>query len=190
MSTGTSLPGTVTGINEQVTDSGPSRTEYKERSERKRLTKADIVNGTKQTREHYVKEWGGYITIRSMSEGEWQHIRQLSLRGIYDATETDPETGKRYTIPKTDYAEQARGSFEADRIMVAYGMSVDGEHWTPDEVSQFSPASVVETIALEVMKLSGLRVPNRKSRAATDTEYQEDEGSSLESEVDTFPENA
>lgn len=181
-------PATIAGVRQNEIPPVKSKVEY--RGERKRLTKAEIVKGTGYTRDHYVKQWDGYVTIRPLSEAEWQDIRQLTMRGIRQTSVIDPETGRESGDMQVDYTEQMHGAVEADRLTVAYGLSVGDEDWNVDEVANLRPASVVEQIAQEVLKLSGIRIPRQRRRAHDADDDAEREQEALEAEVDTFPEDS
>jgi hypothetical protein len=157
-------------------------------SNRRRLTKADIIGGTALTRDHYVKHWDSYVTIRPLSEGEWQRVKQLTLRGMREVVSRDPETGKQVATTEVDYAEQNAGAAEAERVAVASGVLIDGERLTVDEVAELRPATVVEELAREIYLLSGIKLP---SRAKSSDEDDEDESEvDITEDVDAFPEDA
>lgn len=128
------------------------------------LTKNQILEGTKYVEEFPVKELGGAVKIRALSDGELtkieaRHLRNLSAAGIPSGAlgslgVIDEDEKQEITL------EQSVAIVEStkERIwsIVALAMSIDGQEWTVEEVSMLNE-ELTNAIAARAEVISGGR---------------------------------
>ena len=123
------------------------------------LTKADLLRGTDPVEVEI--DGIGLVTIRALTDGEYQQCQNILLRGI--SAVTDVEKIKKIQAQglagldiKFDIAALVHGEFEANVQAVVFGLSSGKDRYTPDEVRRISPPGAVGKIATEIYKLSGV----------------------------------
>jgi len=129
----------------------------------KRLTKADILQGKDAVHEIEVAEWGGSVSVRPLTEGEYAQVEALKgscakLGGgaVYDEEGNVDrlKTAENMSV-EMDMQQYVQKEFEGNVMAVAFAMSIE-EEWTAEEVKRLKPPGVVAKIAYEVYSLSGV----------------------------------
>lgn len=95
-------------------------------------------------------DFDGKVEVRALTDGEKGEVDEAMVAGQV----VRGRPGERPTETETSVQKSARGQITARRIAVAYGLSVDGERWRPDDVAKLPP-SVVERLHAAVMELTG-----------------------------------
>ena len=128
---------------------------------RRRLTRADLLAGTKRVEYVYFEELDGEIPLRPLTDGEFSRVEAIKASGGMTMT-AKPQAvkGNRATVDASsmeinvDMEKLAEKGFEADCQAVAYSMA-DGAAWTVADVRQLSPPGIVAKIAAKVYEISG-----------------------------------
>lgn len=122
------------------------------------LTKAQLLAGSKYTEEIEIKELGGKVKIRALSDGEMsqiesQHMIDMGSLGIdYQGLQSMKYTPEIMTIDRA--AKVAQLAKERAWKIVALALSVPGgEEWTPEEASGLHE-STVDLILTKAEELS------------------------------------
>ncbi|MFA5557938.1 MAG: hypothetical protein WDA59_00555 [Methanofastidiosum sp.] len=130
--------------------------------ENKISIKEQVLKGKNYTKKIFIKEFGGEIEIRPLTEEEWTVI---SARAI-SATKIDftPKMNKNGEIDKEKTIETIKYNFDLELLQKAdfekniltckYGIVEEG--LTEQELRQISPPGVIEKIANEIYKISGV----------------------------------
>ena len=116
------------------------------------LTKDQILQGSKYTEEFAVEKLGGAVKIRALTDGEItkidaKHLKTLSQAGI------GPKDLGGIDITLEQSAVTAESTKELVWSIVALAMSVDGQEWTPEEISELDE-DLIEAIAARVEEIS------------------------------------
>ena len=131
------------------------------------LTKAELLQGKTARRTVPIKALDGEVVIRPLTDGEFHDIQQKFVQAVsmkLDISPEDMETELGPDTPKLasklnteiDVAEFAQADYDSSLMAAAWGLSVDGEEWSMEEVAQLAPGAA-EQIADEVYDLSGAR---------------------------------
>ncbi len=130
----------------------------------KRLTKADLLAGTKRRENITLDGYEGEINVRPLSDGEIAEVRAIALDGLSDsAIKALPALSKRVKsgaeigeigLTASDLAQAQKNDTRANYYAAAKAMSVDGEKWTEDEIATL-PTGIPEKIAKAVFAISG-----------------------------------
>ncbi len=133
------------------------------------LTKSELLAGKAAVRTVPIKALeGGEVTIRPLTDGEFHDIQQLFVEAVSMKLDIAPEEMKGGELAADqaklasrvnttiDVGQFARADYESSLMAAAWGLSVNGEEWTQEEVMQLPPGSA-EQIADEVYDLSGSR---------------------------------
>lgn len=150
-----------------------------------RLTKADILKGSSQVKTKYFDKLGGEVSVRPLTEGEWSEIEAMRGSGakITGSPKFDKNGNFDIRSMQRDLQVEINSKdiqvleFEAKAKAVAWGLSVNGEEWTPDEVRQLRPVGIVGEIAEFIFEISG--VTNEASEGARS--FRQDDGGSEDS---------
>ena len=113
--------------------------------------KSAIIKGTAHTDTLWVPELDREVTVRPLSDAEAGEAKAAALAG----QKVRGPVGGRPTDYEADVKTSTEGQAEARRIKVAYGLSVNGDKWTPKEIGRYLPAGAVRRIAAKVDELSG-----------------------------------
>jgi len=126
----------------------------------KKLTKADILQGTNKVEQVYIEKLGGTIPLRPLTDGEFAQIDAMKTAGL--KIKGKPQTEGKKQGKKSDLEAQEmeidieamqKNDFEADCLAVSFAIA-DDEKWTVEEVKQM-PAGSAKEIAKAVYQLSG-----------------------------------
>jgi hypothetical protein len=127
-----------------------------------RLTKEQVLQGTqrRETVEVDLDGVGASIVVRPITEGEAAQVRACALRGLSDkAISLLPQMASGKTtiegMSAADLEAAQRNESEGNILAAAFGMSCDGQTWTPEDVRQM-PVGVPERIAAVVLRISGM----------------------------------
>ncbi len=131
------------------------------------LTKAELLQGKTARRTVPIDALDGEVTIRPLTDGEFHQIQQKFVQAVtmkLDISPEDLETELGPDTPKLasklnteiDVAEFAQADYDSSLLAAAYGLTVDDDVWSPEEVEQLPPGAA-EQIADEVYDLSGSR---------------------------------
>ena len=132
-------------------------------TEMRKLTRADLLQGTRATKNIPLEELGGFITIRPLTDGEWAKVQQMKAAGGMQiqakpkagTTGTKLELDRESLVMNINPEDMTRQNYEADCQAVAYAI-VDDKPWSVSEVRQLSPPGIVARLAQEVYALSGV----------------------------------
>lgn len=147
------------------------------------VTKADIKNGIKATKEFTFEKLGGELKIRELRDGERHDIETLAKNGGLKQLKGTVEAGKRankgdnqkndigYEIDPT---KSANSRYDADVKAVYFALDHpdNPDRWTESDIKGW-PAGAVEEVALKVYEISGMEDPNETRKEAE--EFREDE---------------
>ena len=132
------------------------------------LSKAELLKGKAAVRTVPIATLEGEVAIRSLTDGEFHDIQQLFVEAVSMKLDIKPEEMKGGELAADeeklasrvnttiDVGQFARADYESSLMAAAFGLSVNGEEWTQEEVMQLPPGSA-ELIADEVYDLSGAR---------------------------------
>ncbi len=134
------------------------------------LTKDQILQGSKYTEEFAVEKLGGAVKIRALTDGELtkieaRHLKNLSAAGITSDDLGHMGASKKLTLEQS--ASTAESAKERTWSIVALAMSVDGQEWTAEDVSQLGE-ELTEAIAARVEDISRGRRGQAESFRADD----------------------
>lgn len=128
------------------------------------LSKADLLNGKDSIKEFEFPELGGSISLRPLTDGEFQEVQAVKVSGgklegapVVKNGEIDPVATQKAIRVQMDLGETQKKEFEGDCLAVAYSLSHSGETWTPDEVRNLKPIGIVTRIAEKVYEISGIK---------------------------------
>ena len=130
--------------------------------ENKISIKERILKGKNFIKKIMVKELGGEIEIKPLTEEQWTEI---SARGVKAAKteftpilnskgEVDKEKTKETVKLSFDLETLRRGDFEKDILACKYGIIEEG--LTEEELRKLSPPGIIEKIANEIYRVSGI----------------------------------
>ncbi len=147
----------------------------------RKLTKEDLIRGVKKVEDVVFEELGGSITLRPLSDGEYQHAQIIVLNAMKAggslkelqkaASEAKKKGGKSAANPfesmnvQMDMGTITEAEFDQSVYIVSCGM-IDPK-LTIDEVRDMQPIGIVRTVAKKILELSGV-------------------GSELEDQIETF----
>ncbi len=131
------------------------------------LTKAELLQGKTARRTVPIKALEGEVVIRPLTDGEFHQIQQKFVQAVSMEldispedleTELGPDTPKLASKLETkiNVADFAQADYDSSLMAAAWGLSVDEEKWSTEEVAQLAPGAA-EEIADEVYDLSGAR---------------------------------
>lgn len=134
-------------------------------TERKAVTKAEILSGKDYEEKVYIEELKGEITIRPLSERQYAQVQQIKSTATklvggakYDEEgNVDQKRSTEEMKVEVDIGLSQKLDLEANATAVAYSMTTgDNESWTVDEVLNLRPIGIVKKIAQLVYSLSGV----------------------------------
>jgi len=128
-----------------------------------KITREALILGRNNVQDVYIPELDGTLTLRPLTDGEWAQVQNIQRRGM--RLRTDPVEGGQQARGKNkqsapavriefDLEEFSRAEYEADVLIVRYGVVVDPP--LTDEDVRNMKAGVPAAIAREVLKLSGV----------------------------------
>jgi hypothetical protein len=137
--------------------------------ENKISIKERILKGKEYTKKILIKELGGEIEIRPLTEEQWAIISARAMKSA--KTEFTPVFNKKGEVDKEktkdtikfnlDLELLQKGDFEKNILTCTYGIVEEG--LTEQELRQISPPGVIEKIAEEIFKISGIGEEQLKS---------------------------
>lgn len=128
----------------------------------KRLTKAEILAGRDFIHYERVKELGGEIGFRPLTDGQYAQVEAIRAQGTtlrgkpsFDQKgDIDYQDAMGNMEMVIDAAKTTELDVQADATAVAYSLSGGGETWTVDEILGLSPPGLVKILAGIVYKIS------------------------------------
>ena len=137
--------------------------------ENKISIKERVLKGKEYTKKIMIKELGGEIEIRPLTEEQWATIGARAMKSA--KTEFTPVFDKRGEVDKEktkdtikfnlDIELLQKGDFEKNILTCMYGIVEEG--LTEQELRQVSPPGIIEKIANEIYKISGIGEEQLKS---------------------------
>lgn len=173
------------------------------------LSKHEILQGNRARRSVPIEALGGEVKIRPLTDGEFHAIQMVFVEAVRTQFNFDDGDFSKGQLTENDIASKFNAQFnirefaEADHstdvMASAYGLSVDDEVWTTEEVEQLPPGAV-KLIANEVFDLSGARPEQeamlrsfREDKLSGGSSIFTDGGSSISTDsngLDTGPEDS
>ena len=120
-------------------------------AEVKRLTKADLLQGKDAVEYIYFEDLGGEIPLKPLTDGQWSQIRTIKFSGLT----AKGKPGTKNPDIEYDMSKIRENAHEAAALAVSYSIA-DGATWTVNEVKNLRPAGIVEKIAAEVFRITGV----------------------------------
>jgi len=137
--------------------------------ENKISIKERILKGKEYVKKISIKELGGEIEIRPLTEEQWAAINARAMKSA--KTEFTPILDKKGEVDKEktkdtikfnlDLELLQKGDFEKNILTCTYGIVEEG--LTEQELMQISPPGIIEKIANEIFKISGIGEEQLKS---------------------------
>ena len=128
-----------------------------------------ILKGKDFVKKINIKELGGDIQIRPLTEGEWTEISSRSVKSA--KTEFTPIFNKEGVIDREKTKESIKfnfdvetlqkGDFEKNILTCKYGIKEEG--LTEEDLRQLSPPGIIKKIADEIYKISGIEEEELKA---------------------------
>lgn len=135
------------------------------------LTKADLLKTARQPEEVEIEGREGKFLLRPVTDGEYQHARNIVMKGITASADLDKVTNTLKTAKKKGSdkgAELLKGmqisfdigsftdsEFESKVYLVSRALSVN-EQWSTDEVKALTPVGIVEKLCEKVYEISNI----------------------------------
>lgn len=131
------------------------------------LTKEEILKGREVVREVEIEDLG-IVKIRPLTLGERSQVEALQFAGIKASQRSRGMTGGRKIkdVPGGNEESQEMtmdmdrfmsNKFKSEAMTVAFGLSCDGNKYSPDEIMKSKlSASAFQSLLQEIQKLSGL----------------------------------
>lgn len=142
------------------------------------LTRSDIINGTFERKEVMIELLGQEISLRPLTDGEFNAIEAIKKDIGKVKTLVKVEKGKEDNIDIEEAAQKAEAEqkekemeleldlrkteeqkYYADCLAAAYGLSNDREKFHPSDIKNMRPVGVVHEIAEAVIRISKLEDP-------------------------------
>lgn len=129
------------------------------KEERMLLTKDIILKGKDRKVKIYIKELGGEIEIRPLTEEAWAEIQSASFAksemissAVFDkeGNVDRKETAKNVQM-KLNMEQLSKSNFVQNVLALKYGLV---EEWTEEEIKSISPPGTIARIAKEIYKIS------------------------------------
>jgi len=128
-----------------------------------------ILKGKDYVKKINIKELGGEIQIRPLTEGEWTEISSRAVKSakteftpIFNkAGEVDREKTKESVKFNFDVETLQKADFEKNILTCKYGIKEEG--LTEEDLRQLSPPGIIEKIANEIFKISGIQEEELKA---------------------------
>lgn len=117
----------------------------------KKIAKADVLATAEKVEEEYIEELDLIVPMRRLNDVESTDVQTSQSAGV----EVSRDAEGNVKDMQIDIATQVAGERFGRREAVATAMSVDGEEYTIEEVSQFPPNYITE-ISNRVFELSGM----------------------------------
>lgn len=123
------------------------------------LTKEIILKGKDRRVKIYVKELGGEIEIKPLTEEAWADIQSAgfsksemigSAAFDKDGNVDRKETAKNVQM-KFNMEQLAKSNFLQNILALRYGLV---EEWTEEEIKSISPPGIIDKVAKEIYKIS------------------------------------
>ncbi len=120
-------------------------------AEVKRLTKADLLKGKESVEYVFFEELDGELPLKPLTDGQWSQVRAVRFAGM----KAKGKPGSSDPDMEFEVGKLREQSFEACALAVSFAIA-DGETWTVDDVKRMRPAGIVEKIADEVFRITGV----------------------------------
>lgn len=123
------------------------------------LTKDIILKGKDRKVKIFVKELGGEIEIKPLTEEAWAEIQsagftksEMVSKAVFDkdGNVDRKETAKNVQM-KFDMEQLTKSNFLQNVLALKYGLV---EEWTEEEIKSISPPGIITKIAKEIYKIS------------------------------------
>ena len=141
--------------------------------ENKISIKERILKGKEYIKKISIKELGGEIEIRPLTEEQWAAINARAMKSAKteftpvlikegkEKGQIDKEKTKDTIKVSYDIEMLQKGDFEKNILTFTYGIVEEG--LTEQELRQISPPGIIEKIANEIFKISGIGEEQLKS---------------------------
>ena len=129
------------------------------KEERMLITKDAILKGKDKKVKIFIKELGGEIEIRPLTEEAWAEIQatgfaksEIVSEPVFDkdGNVDRKETAKNVQM-KFDIEQLTKSNFMQNVLALKYGLV---EEWTEEEIKSISPPGIIDKIAKEIYKIS------------------------------------
>lgn len=135
-----------------------------------KLNKADILLGKDSKKEIVIEELNGSITIRPLTDSQWQDVKAVMQAGVQVESKL-PEFKKDKDgkpIPVTiedlkdilqvrvDTEEYSKAASKANILICHYGLGESAGYWTIEEVKNIKIIGLVEKLATHILELTGV----------------------------------
>jgi len=116
------------------------------------FTKAQIIQGIARIEEVEVEGFDGKIPIKPLTDGQYTEIEEIRIRGTkVKGSVKDPDSIEM----EIDLEVSTKQGFLADVKTVYYGLATT-EKWTEDEIKSITPPGIVDKLAKEIYRISGV----------------------------------
>lgn len=134
------------------------------------LTRNDILNGKKNIQTIKIKELGGELKLRPLTDGELQRVLRTMSLGNFGSIDAKPvlkngELDKEATMNNLkiniDVEESEKNKYEAACLAIRISLDHDEyeDKFTEEDIKQF-PAGSVDSISSKVFEISGVNDPD------------------------------
>ncbi len=108
--------------------------------------KKQLLEGAAYREEIAVEGLDEKVTIRPLTTKEWSDVENTMSEEIMASKQAEPRS----------VSTAMRNYRQASILAVSYGLVSDGP-WSPEEVEQIRPASIVQVLADEILRISGVK---------------------------------
>lgn len=123
------------------------------------LTKDIILKGKDRKVKIFIKELGGEIEIRPLTEEAWAEIQatgfaksEMISEPVFDKDGNVDRKGTAKNVQmKFDIEQLTKSNFMQNVLALKYGLV---EEWTEEEIKSISPPGIIDKIAKEIYKIS------------------------------------
>ena len=131
--------------------------------------KERILKGKDYVKKIIIKELGGEINIKPLTEEQWTEISSRAVKSakteftpIFNKTgEVDKEKTKESIKFAFDVETLQKGDFEKNVMACKYGIVEEG--LTEEDLRKLSPPGIIKKIADEIYKISGIQEEELKA---------------------------
>jgi len=120
-------------------------------AEVKRLTKVELLKGKENVEYVYFQELDGELPLKPLTDGQWAQVRTVRFSGMT----AKGKPGSKNPDMEFEIGKLREQAYEASVLAVSFAIA-DGETWTVDDVKSLKPAGIVEKIAKEVFRITGV----------------------------------
>lgn len=115
------------------------------------LTKQKLIRGREYAEDVDIKELGGKVRLRSLTDGEFNEVKLLGMKAI----KASGVAGREDVNIDLDIEALAENQYLGKALIAAYGLSVGNEKWSPADVKKL-PVGSADQIAKEVLRITNI----------------------------------